>query len=328
MNFTFNKFITSHSIQKLLVLAMLFVLNFGYSSTPPINPFITTWQTNTLTSVIIPLSGSGYDFTIDWGDGTTETKTGNLGRSITHLYATVGIKTVTITPNTVTGFPIFYMNDLGNCNTFLKTIAQWGGGQWSSMQRAFYGATTMDVTATDTPNLSNVTDFLYMFLNCSALTNANGSMANWTFITDPTKNINMSTMFQSATLFNQNISAWNMTRVTNTSAMFYAASAFNQDISSWDVSNVTNMSNMFYSTKFNQNINAWNVANVIDMSSMFAVTTAFNQPLNAWNVSKVANMTSMFQSSQLFNQNIGSWNVSAVTNMTSMFLSSVLFNHG
>ena len=323
MIFTLNKFINSYSIQKLLVLVMLFVLNFGYSQT--INPFITTWQTDASKIITIPLTGAGYDFSINWGDGTAaENKLGTPG-NISHTYVTAGVYTVTITPNTLTGFPRIYVNSFGN-RTLLKTVTQWGGGQWSNMQRAFYGATTMDVTATDSPNLSNVTDFLYMFLDCSALTNANGSMANWTFTSDPTKSISMSTMFQSATLFNQNISAWNMTRVTNTSAMFYAASAFNQDISSWDVSNVTTMSNMFYSTKFNQNINAWNVANVTDMNAMFAGTTAFNQPLNSWDVSKVTTMASMFLSSQAFNQDISAWDVSKVTNMSSMFNNARVYN--
>ena len=323
MKFTFNKFITSHSIQKLLVLVMLFVLNFGYSQT--INPFITTWQTDASKIITIPLTGAGYDFSINWGDGTAaENKVGTPG-NISHTYVTAGVYTVTITPNTLTGFPRIYVSNFGN-RTLLKTVTQWGGGQWSNMQRAFQGATTMDVTATDSPNLSNVTDFLYMFLDCNALKNANGSMANWAFTTDPTKSISMSTMFQSAILFNQNIGAWNMTRVTNTSAMFNNATAFNQDISAWDVSNVTTMANMFVSTKFNQNINAWNVANVTDMSAMFQGTTAFNQPLNSWDVSKVANMTSMFQSSVLFNQDISAWNVSAVTNMNYMFYDARVFN--
>jgi hypothetical protein len=42
-------------------------------------PFTTTWETDGAYNVTIPLTGSGYDFTIDWGDGTTETKTSALG---------------------------------------------------------------------------------------------------------------------------------------------------------------------------------------------------------------------------------------------------------
>ncbi|MCP4456431.1 MAG: BspA family leucine-rich repeat surface protein, partial [Cytophagales bacterium] len=38
------------------------------------NEFITTWQTTTASeSITIPTTGgSGYNYTVDWGDGNTE----------------------------------------------------------------------------------------------------------------------------------------------------------------------------------------------------------------------------------------------------------------
>ena len=55
----------------------------------------------------------------------------------------------------------------------------------------------------------------------------------------------MSSMFGSQTIFNRDISAWDVSSVTNMRGMFNAAASFNGDISSWDVSSVTDMSGMF-----------------------------------------------------------------------------------
>jgi surface protein len=136
---------------------------------------------------------------------------------------------------------------------------------------------------------------------------------------------NMQQMFFNASAFNQNIGAWDVSRVTTMALIFYEATAFNQNIGSWNVSNVTDMSSMFTEADaFNQNIGSWNVSNVTDMSSMFTNATVFNQNISSWNVSNVTNMSTMFTNATAFNQNIGAWNVSNVTNMQSMFTSTGL----
>jgi surface protein len=73
-------------------------------------------------------------------------------------------------------------------------------------------------------------------------------------------------MFATCSIFNQNISGWNVGNVTNMQQMFNGATQFNQPIGSWNVSNVTNMSNMFGSVGFNQNIGSWNVTGVTNFN--------------------------------------------------------------
>ena len=63
----------------------------------------------------------------------------------------------------------------------------------------------------------------------------------------------------------------------------FSESSFNQDISSWDVSKVTAMSWMFSGSSFNQDISSWDVSNVTDMSDMFA-NSHFNQDISSWGV--------------------------------------------
>ena len=345
------KFTRFLGVKTFLITALCLMVSAVQSQT--ISPFITTWQTDASRNIIIPLTGAGYDFSINWGDGAVEIKTGTPN-NISHNYATAGVYTVTITPNTLTGFPRILINNFGN-RALLRTIAQWGGGRWSNMNRSFYGANAMQITATDTPDFSAVTSFDGTFLECTALT-GNPSMANWRFSTDPGFNIDMSAMFQSASNFNQDISSWNMERVTNMRQIFNGATVFNQDLNSWDVSNATNMNYLFANTNsfnnlgnalvwgnkvskvtsmnnmflnaraFNQDISGWDVSNVIDMSSMFSNAQAFNSPLNTWNVGKVTNMGSMFYDARVFNQNISAWDVSKVTNMNSMLRQMPLFN--
>ena len=50
--------------------------------------------------------------------------------------------------------------------------------------------------------------------------------------------------------------------------MFSGTKDFNQDISDWDVSKVTNMSEMF-GKSFNQDISDWNTSNITNMKGMF-----------------------------------------------------------
>jgi surface protein len=76
----------------------------------------------------------------------------------------------------------------------------------------------------------------------------------------------MQSMFAAATIFNQNISGWNVSGVTNMSFMFVGDSSFNQPIGSWNVSNVTTMNSMFGSGAFNQDIGSWDVSNVTNFS--------------------------------------------------------------
>ena len=314
------------------------------------NPFITTWQTDASSSVTIPLTGDSYDFDIDWGDGTIETKTGTPG-NISHTYTTAGVKTVSIRPNTTTGFPRIYVNQFTN-KDLLLTVESWGSGTWgSSVNSSFYGASNLEINATDTPDFSQTMSFSNMFRSCNALTGANG-FTNWTLNTNATASIAFSElfsgctafngdistwntsrvnlmdgMFRDAASFNQNIGNWNVSNVINMNGTFIGASIYNQSLNSWDVSKVSNMANMLRSTSYNQPLN-WGAktGNVTSMSGMFFGNTAFNQDVNGWDVSKVATMYQMFYGATAFNQNLNSWNVSKVINFVQMFAGATAFN--
>ncbi len=112
-------------------------------------------------------------------------------------------------------------------------------------------------------------------------------------------------LFEGREDFNQDISNWNISKVTDMSGMFAGATSFNQDISNWDVSNVSNMMGMFdLATSFNQDISNWDVSKVSDMSFMFNHAESFNQNLSGWDITNT-NSDFMFSGTGMVNK--GEW---------------------
>ena len=261
-------------------------------------PFITVWNTVSpagyccSTSITILTTGSGYNYDVDWNNDGVYDQFGLTG-NVTHDYGTAGTYTVAIRG----AFPRIYFNGYPDATPFkILDIIQWGDQVWSSMESAFLGCRNLNITATDIPNLTNVTSMLGMFYGCR---NLNGPA---------------------------NIGSWNVSTVNDMASMFNTAYAFNQNISSWNVSKVTQMNFMFFDTKsFNQNINSWDVSAVLNMRSMFQYATAFNQNIGSWNVSKVTLMLNMFNSASAFNQILGAWGTKFNANVD---LSNFLDNCG
>jgi surface protein len=127
--------------------------------------------------------------------------------------------------------------------------------------------------------------------------------------------------------FNEDLSRWNVGKVTNMKFMLTLATKFNGDLNRWDVSNVMNMLGIFIGAFcFNGDLSEWDVSNVTNMSDMFAHAIRFNGNISRWNVSSVNNMNHMFSGASRFNCDISQWDVSRVTDMTSMFQGANKFN--
>lgn len=294
----------------LLLLMMTSSLTMGQA-------FITTWKTdNPGTSgsnqITLPLSGSGYNFDVNWGDGNIETGVTNSG-PVTHTYASPGTYTVSITGD----FPSIRFNSGGDKDKIL-TIEAWGDIEWQNMDLAFAGCFNLTINASDAPDLSNVTSLISSFAACKALTTG---FENW----DVSTITDMSFTFFNSPKVNCDLSGWDVSNVTTMSGLFggNSLSDFNGDISGWNVSQVTNMSSMFSNAEdFNVDISNWNVSNVTTMQSMFFGARSFNRDISGWDVGNVTTMQSMFFDADSFDQNLGDWDVSAVTNMGQMFGSS------
>lgn len=252
--------------------------------------FITTWNVETDGQELIIGTNSnfdGYDYTIDWGDGTIEQITTN--ESPSHVYENADTYTVAINGQ----FPALYMGDADVLSQeALVDVVQWGSQQWQSMAYAFFNCTNLEsFSASDLPDLTQTETIALMFYNAIA--------------------------------FNGDLSQWEVGNVVDMLGVFSGATNFNGDLSNWDVGNVTIMTGMFReASSFDQDISNWNVLNVTHMDSMFRDAVSFNQDISGWTVSSVTTMFSMFNGATNFNQNLGAWEVLSISSMASMFNNS------
>ncbi len=240
--------------------------------------FATTWKTDNPgdsddDQITIPIYFGTYDYSVDWGDGNTDT---NITTAITHTYASPGTYVVIITGT----FPAIYFNGTGDREKIL-TIEHWGAIAWQNMLNAYSGCKNLTSNAADAPDLTNVT-----------------SMQN---------------MFSGATSFNGDLNSWDVSNVTNMSYMFYGATSFNGDISSWDVSNVTIMPAMFQgATSFNRDLSSWDVSSVTAMYTMFQGAASFNGDMSGWTLGSVTNMNYMFYYASVFSgHDLSGWDVTS-----------------
>lgn len=284
---------------------------FSFNVTKAQNEFITTWKPGSTNQINFP--GRGINFKVYWEEigypshngsinSITSTRefTINFGPSLnpnpSNATYRVKISNGNGIFNQVRSFdstlvPSYNFTDRSK----LLSITQWGNIKWQSFEQAFVLCSLLDITATDAPDLSLVTNMNEMFYVCTALVG------------------------------NSSFNTWDTSSVTIMNNMFASADNFNQPIGNWNVSNVTQMYGLFdYAAKFNQPIGNWNTSNVTTMEHVFHGARSFNQDLRNWDTSKVTNMEEMFHYALQFNQSLGQWNLSSLLNAKDMFLNSGL----
>jgi surface protein len=162
----------------------LFSLAWPLISTTHSQDFVSVWRTTNPGSsndqeIFIPTAGSGYNYNVSWGDGTFDV---GVTGAISHNYMHPGTYTVSIGGD----FPRIHFDNTGDKDKIIE-IKEWGNIQWTSMERAFMGCSNLEVTASDTPILSNVSSLNSMF---------------------------------SGTLFNKDIGNWNISQIVDMHEMF------------------------------------------------------------------------------------------------------------
>jgi surface protein len=218
-------------------------------------------------SFIIPTTGAGYNYGVDWGDGNIST---GVTGSVQHTYASAGTYTIKISGI----FPRIQFNNGGDKLKLLE-IQNWGTIAWGALNEAFYGCTNLDVTATDAPNLLNCTTLRQAFRGCTSLVGTSG--------------------------FNN----WDVSSVTTLNRTFFGCNSLNIDVPDWDVSSVTDFSSCFNACiVFNSDLSNWNVSNAINLDFMFQDGFAFNQNLSTWNLkNNLSTVANIFRNSGMSTAN-------------------------
>lgn len=187
--------------------------------------FNTLWNTRLITEdssaynqIRLPLISTGsYNFTVDWGDGTTDTITDWFSLDAIHTYTEPGIYTLKI-EGEITGWQFNNTKDKAK----LLTIEQWGPLKLGTTEgNYFYGCSELKIFAKDRLNLTNTTNLANCFKDCTQLV-TNSQVSYW-----DVKNVNsMENMFENCINFNTDISTWYLDSVTNLSKFLLNAQSF------------------------------------------------------------------------------------------------------
>ena len=167
------------------------------------SPFISTWRTdNPNEEITLPFNQtlsneeqetlSELKFFVEWGDGTVD------ANILSHRYTEPNQYIVQI-------YGQIYNFAFGKSNLYcmkLLDVSQWGCVNLAPDGYQFAGCGNLNITAGDQPNLSHISHMKRMFWLCSTL---NTDLLNqW----DTSHVVDMSGMFEGATMFNGDISGW------------------------------------------------------------------------------------------------------------------------
>ena len=275
-------------------------------------------------TITLPVSGTGLNITVDWGDGTeSEVITTSFP---THTYAQTEVYEIKIL-GTCPMWGYFSgakVNSSSNYYTYVQYLTR--VKQFGELSTTRYGfALCENLIEVSGDNLvtsktfENVTNMSYMFQKCEKLTSLDVSNFDTSNVT------NMQGMFTTcSSLTNLDVSNFDTSNVTTMYGMFSRCSSLkNIDVSNFNTSNVTTMNEMFSSCSSLTSIDVSNfdTSNVTSMAFTFAGCSSLTSiDVSNFNTSKVTNMMGLFySSSNLRSIDVSNFNTSNVSNMMSMF---------
>jgi hypothetical protein len=261
--------------------------------------FITQWKTDnpgsTANNQINFKVEAASNFTINWGDGNVETFVGS--GDLVHTYSSSGTYNVT-----VTGQLVFSMRSNSDSRK-LVDILQYGNVTFNNNIRTLYNTSLTSVSATDIPDLSNITTMRAFFMESSSLTSIT-NFNQWD-VSTVTDCINT---FYNCTNFNDEIPTFS--GATTTQQMFQFCTSYNNDGQPMPVfDSTTNTSDMFNgANSFDQNVNS-SFPSALSTNRMFQNCALYNNggvAINGFNT--VTNAGQMYDNCDSLNVSITGFN--------------------
>jgi surface protein len=249
------------------------------------NGNISNWDTRNVTSMSSMLGSGGS--TMNFNKDVSNWKTGNV-TNMTNMFLRANsfnngnISGVSGPFNWDVSKVISMTNLFLNCQSFNRDVSSWQPSKATNMAGMFYNASVFNQNLSGWRlDVSNVIDFSNMFNGATSFNNGqpyyttNTAPLNWTLRTDV--DVSLNNMFEN-TPFSQDISTWNIRRVTTMANMFTPTSGkecgmtsvlFDKMLKSWSqqtgrISNVP-FSTIKYTTDASSALNtlktdsSWNI---------------------------------------------------------------------
>lgn len=267
----FNQNIGNWNVSNVTSFFQMFIEDFAFNNEG--SDSIKNWQINTLSSVDMS-SMFAYAYAFNQPIGLWNTSKVNSMSNMFFYDSAFNQPIGSWDVSKVTNMAYMFVGCTSFNNGYASGVANqlpWNTSACINMASmfAYCPAFNSNLGTGTTPwDVSKVTTFSSMFQGAANFNNGDdlAPINNWSINT--VSSVIMFGMFNNTSVFNRNISAWNVTKVNTMEQMFAYASVFNQSLSNWErigstLVNITNMTNMFLSCpSFNQSIGNWNVSSV------------------------------------------------------------------
>ena len=298
--------------------------------------------------ITLPVSGTGLNITVDWGDGTAiETITTEYP---THTYAQAGVYEIAVAGNCPEWGYYWYNTEIKEeyytYTQYLTKVKQFG--ELNAIRYRFTHCTSLTEVSGDTltteNTFRNVTEMSNMFSECtnlvvldikefntSKIVNMDGMFGDCKKLKildlrgfDTSNVTSMKFMFSNCeSLINLDVSTFNTTKVKNMTSMFNGCESLLEiDVSKFNTANVTSFGSMFGNCHklTSIDVSSFNTSKADSMSWMFSNCKGLKTlDLSNFDTSNVKNMSAMFRGCEAETINVSSFDTSNVTNMTEMF---------